>query len=768
MDQSVQPELPVESSSVGLLPDDDARIESVLLDRPITSLTDIAYTYGSLYALHLARRLDEAEISAPASAQSFEWVADEINSEYLLAMTPDEKPDLFDEDDTLCTINIVLDPPPVGENSHEDDPDPRLHDDTVTFERLSPAKMLEIGYCYRPRKSGLTYDHSVGTLLNGKKAEKTAHYVTSRVRKWPTKNGASDVAEEHEDGWIIKQLAKLGEDDEIVERLVKAVQDGIAGVAGGEGSKHTCILSVAFWAPGDAGDANRSEGDGLVGPFKPGLVPVCNEVSLAHLREQFRGFGSGIEDSSGVAADTVTDTVGKVLGSTPGRPLSYYHAQQQGEFPSFDGEQSWQSYPLEYDTALAVRRGAGFMESCRERLGGGYYVHLLPYAPEMDTYAARDIFGMIHAANLEGADREPIANALAEKIGTNWVRDLRYYQTLINTDLDKKDKVITERPTCTLMPVADLDSAHRDVLHEVPAVRRVVESEAEAQSDSQSLFDPTDDQTGAILSGWYFRQTMYDPDRNKTNATMSANDDRANVVASVLAGEPVSADVLLESYVKRLIQDQREMLSDSGIDAEAPTRTATKQYVQFNALVRAGLVDQSRAGAVLPVHSPMTMTADTPTDAGTASTDTDTKRPANREERLEQHINDHDTLRENVEYRAAWLLGGLVARVSAQQHNDGVSSTVARRYPIDTVSRRNLPSVLSGVQKTAEDYDQKNSRMGTNDRYLTRIENAISTSPPSEWDLRDDVLQMAYGLGLSYGRADQYIDSDGDDAESNK
>lgn len=756
-------------ATVGLLPDDDAQIKSVLLDRPVTSLTDIAYLYGSLDALYLARRLEEAEIDAPAGMPG--WVVDKIDPRYLLAMTPDHDPTLFDTADTLCNINVVLDPPigsdhPSNHDSNaESESEPRLHDDIVTFEQLSPTRMLEIGYCYRPNKT-VSFDHSIGTLVNGKKGEKTKRYAESRLRGWPT-GVAQDVAEAHDTGWIIEQLAQLGENDEIVDRVVEAVRNGIEGVAGGEDRKHTCVLSVAFWIADptsistprtDQADKN----DELIGPIYPGLLPICNDVSLARLRKQIGGFGSGIDDSSGVAADFVTSIHGEVFGTSPGRPLDYYHAQQYGEFPDFDGEQSWQSYPLGYDTALAVRRGTDLIADCRERLGYGYYAYLLPYTPEMDVYAARDIYAMVHGASrgkqtADGRDTTLIATALAEKIGTNWVQNLRYYQILINTELDEKVKVVAERPTCTLMPVAELDSAHLGVLYEVANT---------SSGTSGSMLDRTVSQVSSILSGWYFTETMYDPDRHKKkNTPMSANDERIMLSASVLAGDPINADFLVRSYVTRLIQDQRDMLSDSDIDAEVPSRTAFKQYIQFNALTRAGLIERSTMGPFLPVrhvesadqpeHTTLLMTTDASTD----------QEPTSREARLEQHIRNHDELSDNPTYCAAYLLGALVARVAAQQYSDGVRSTVARRYPIDSVSRRDFASVFAGVQKTAEDYDQKHNRTGTNDRFVVRIDDTVSSMLPTEWAIQDDVLRMAYGLGLSYGRRDYYIDPDKNDEE---
>lgn len=744
-----------------LLPPDDAEIESVLLDRPIVSLTDVAYAYGRLDALHVAERFRGIEFDVPDQAPP--WVEPDISDDHLLAMTPDAKSELFDEGDAVITLNIVLSPDP--------DTPPRFYDETTHVERVDWSGMIRHGYAYR-KKRGLVYDHSLATHVNGKSAEKDEdedktdidRFVTSRFEKWPIEKVDEEIMA-RDDAWIVKGLAAIGNDEELHSTAVEAVRQIIRGF---DGSTWEGILSVKLWFDIDSdGDENGE----VVGPFTPGLVPICNEVAIANLRDQYTSY-SAADDPVSDGVDAVTGEETMVLGTSPERPLEYYQGKQQGPFDGFDADRSVQNQTISMTTAMAVSAGSSLIASCGERIGGRsesikeFDVYYLPYVPVMDANDARAVYAMISAAH---RDSDPIAMQLAETIDTFAApRDLRFHQVLINTGVEaNKDKVIAENLAASLMPVAALAREHTAMLADCP-----IDLD---RYDWVDMFDAERSQVVPILTGEYLSETMYDPDRHvdetrydpdrhPNDFTTGANDPRVKAFASIVTGELTSGDLLLEEYVKRLVQDQRGLLGDSGRDCHIPYDTIAAQYVQCNALDHAGLICGE------PPYPILTMT-DTNRENETES-ETDSE-PANRDAKLERYLQNHALLNEgsngDAAMRASFLLGGLVGRVSAYQQNEGVQSPISRRYTIDSITRANFRSVFAGAAAKSEEYAfAYNDGQVINQRYIRRLRDLLTNSNPKEWSTTEATIQAAYATGLSYARGDTSDSPETEQDETNE
>lgn len=287
------------SGTGSLLPAGDEEIEAVLLDRPIASLTDVAYTYGRLDALHVMQRARDTEFDVPDPIPP--WVEPDISNDYLLAMTPDEQSHLFDQGDTLIALNVVLSPDP---NTL-----PRIHTDPTNVRRIDWAGMLRHGYVYR-EKRGMVYDHSLAIHVNRKKADKIDRYVTSRFTKWPADALDDEGLIARSDSWIIDELAAIGDDgnEGVLEDAIDAVKNAITDL---DGSRWEGILSPTLWFD----DVDGTDEHELAGPFPPGLVPICNEVAIVNLRDQYSSFSSASKAIT-EGTDAVTGERTTVLGTT--------------------------------------------------------------------------------------------------------------------------------------------------------------------------------------------------------------------------------------------------------------------------------------------------------------------------------------------------------------------------------------------------------------------------------------------------------------------
>ena len=376
----------------------DADLESALLDAPVSSLYDIAYTYGQLYVLATEEQVDA-----------------DIDSEHIRAMTPDEQSQLYDQDNSLLSVRVNL--------SNET---PTLDDDVIDIERFSWEKAIKVGYAYPYRKRGAIIAHSVAHYANSKDEETTAKYARHRLTRWPTDEAVQQVAESDDQG-IVNALAQLGSDDAVIETVTEAVERAVSDLGG----TFDGLVSLKIKPP---------KGNQFL---YPGQIPILNEAMVGKKRDRFESY-SEAEDSVGAGTDFVTgDEEVPVLGITPGSPGDYIHAKQVEKFPGLDPNRGWQSRPMTVDTAMAVAAGGTVIDACSTYFGGGVEVTYLPYlAGTMDSDDARWLYRLLDDV-LEG---ETITDVLQDRFYERSRRSnrLRAFVFATATDLDRKDKLIHE------------------------------------------------------------------------------------------------------------------------------------------------------------------------------------------------------------------------------------------------------------------------------------------------------------------------------------
>lgn len=682
----------------------DADLESALLDAPVSSLYDIAYTYGQLYALATEERVDA-----------------DVNSEHIRAMTPDEQSQLYDQDNSLLSVRIDL-----------SNGTPALDDNIVDIERLSREKAIKVGYAYPYRKRGAMIAHSIAHYANSKDEETTAKYARHRLTRWPTDEAVQQVAESDDQG-IVNALAQLGSDDAVTETVTEAVERAVSDLGG----TFDGLVSLKIKSP---------KGNQFL---YPGQIPILNEAMVGKKRDRFESY-SEAEDSVGAGTDFVTgDEEVPVLGITPGSPGDYIHAKQVEKFPGLDPNRGWQSRPMTVDTAMAVAAGGTVIDACSTYFGGGVEVTYLPYlAGTMDSDDARWLYRLLDDV-LEG---ETITDVLQDRFYERSRRSnrLRAFVFATATDLDRKDKLIHESSEMEVYVPGDLAEAHVRALDAWPfsaddprQVFSISDSDdAQLSRENSALFRQ-------VLSGQYLKPTLFEPQRDSNEKLFGPDNLPLEATIRLVSNDPLPRKRMVRSYARRIVQDQNDLLGDPEQDRDFPRYTVLRQYTQWQALHATdafGTEDFSPVPTI-DLNDPPSMSKDTTTN----------------ETKLEAFISNHDLLAADPERRIAFVLGGLVGRLTAYQDRDETSSTMVRRYPVDSLTKRNFARITGEVLSVNHDYaDADDNAPGLMyQRYQRRLQ-GLNNTDPTDWGISVDDLRLHYALGIAYGYEDTSISNDED------
>jgi hypothetical protein len=713
-------------------------IEEILLDRPMASLYDIAYLYGKLHALNTAKQYDVP-----------------IDDRYVERMTHGSRSGYYEQEVGLFSVLVDLtgDSPTLGEAGELDE---RPDDDVSPFvaESLDHEKMLRVGFSRQGSRAAghnmsLAHDVSGLSLTREETREKCEKYAKQLFDRWAASDSVADVAGDHDDGWILEGLRDVGEDGELMASIEDGVVDAIRKSFGDEFSG---VLSVRLNLPGT---------DGYV---YPGEVEVLNEAMRYRWIEKRMRSYSEADDASGDGWGLITGDTGEVFGLSDS-PLQRYKGKMAEKFPNLVVDESWQQRPLTTEAAFAVSSGSvPLLENFVQILGEDTAAYYVPYVPEPTVEQAVALYELaMDAADNSGAVVGVIKDAATDPVNPLY-DDLQIHYVAAYTPGNKR-KFIEEEPCVDSDRIRSIKRAHTNVLKD---------GLVDPDGDSPPLFPSppygrlTDDgdERGSkylrrnapvvtgVLTGGYFQSTFRHQSTDEDRDDHGTTDLRAEATSTALASDgQIDPDWLLTQYVTRLISEQRSAFEDGN---ELPESLLTRQYVQMQALARAGVLGDASS------DDPRTIPASTETMSDTIDF-------SDRDDRLEQFIDSHSALAEDEERRAAFLLGALIGRVAAYQSRNGISRTVIRQHPIDAMTRRRISTTLGKVLEKNAHYSDNDESAGMlmNDRYITRLNDIVNRRIPEEWSLSTDDLRMHYGLGLTYGKNDTTLDdADEDEAEA--
>ena len=706
-------------------------IEGIFLDRPLASLYDVAYLYGKLHALNTAKQYDVP-----------------IDDQYVERMTHESRTDYYEQG--IGLFNVLIDltggEPTLGEAGELDE---RPNDDESPFvvESLDREKMLHVGFS---RQGSRAAGHNMSLAHDvSKPSEDCAKYVRQLFDRWAASDSVADVADDHDDGSVLRGLRAVGEDSDLMDTIADGVGDALRESFGDE---FNGVLSVRLKLPG----SDRY--------IYPGEVEVLNEAMLYRWVEKRMRSYSEADDASGEGLGFITGDAGEVFGLSDS-PLQRYKGKMAEKFPNLVVDESWQQRPLTAEAAFAVSSGVPLLENFVQILGDDTSAYYVPYVPDPTVEQAVALYKLA----MEAADNSGAAVGVIEDAATDPVNplydDLQIHYVAAYTPGNKR-KFIEEEPCVDPTRVRAIQEAHTEVLTDglvapdggspplfpSPPYGRLTDDGGDEQG-SKYLRSNAPVVTGVLRGGYFqstFRHQSTDEDRDDHGTT----DLRAEATSTALASDgQIDPDWLLAQYVPRLISEQRNAFEDSN---ELPESLLTRQYVQMQALAHAGVL-----GDAAPDDPRVT-----PASTKIMS---DTTEFNDRDDRLAQFINSHPALAEDEERRAAFLLGALVGRVAAYQSRNGISRTVIREHPIDALTRRRVSTTLSKVLKKNAHYsdDDESAGMLMNDRYIMRLNDIMNRRQPEEWSLSTDDLRMHYGLGLTYGKNDTTLnDADGEAAEA--
>lgn len=675
----------------------EGQLADELPERPISSLRSIQHLYGRLYTLATAG-----------------------GGEYAAYLTPDQANDLIGAEESLIVVQVDL----SGER-------PELADPSVDITQYTKNHVDKIHHCYYfNRGSGI--DHSI-THRSGrnKEPERLGKYAADRLTRWPTEEAVSEVAQRHNDGWIIDSLAELGEREGALNSLRKSIEDEL-------GEKRTALITVQI---------KESESSGYKWPCE---IPVLDEAMRAQKLHKLVSKGEAT-NSVGEATDLITGERTRTVG-TAQDPLNYFLGKQMEKFPGLDPDEAWRSHPISEEGAVTLMNAEEFIDACSYRTFNAD-VYYLPYflgrpTPE-ETYKLYAALYLVTGAD----DMNPVQE-FYDRFGrddNDFDGRLRFYVAAINEPHPSRCNVYGETLNGRLHYPTEVGKRHEGVTgswvfddeHESNAER----TPPMPSYEESPLTDPFAHEQQIhemIASGSYLYRTFPFTDED-TDATV--DDERIDVHVSILAGDQVPRSQLVSAYVERLLDWDGE-----GV----PELLIASQFAQLCALENAGLVtaDDDAGSAVINGPNYDTMQPDTArTDGGTAA--------LGRTEKLESFIDQTDGLND-PERRGAFLIGALVGQVGTyQQAYHDRSTTVIDQYPIKSMTKTRVKRITQEVLGKDVVYSRESAKKGSNInstmyREITDgIVETMAKRDPETWEISTDDLRFYYALGVTYGMNDR-------------
>jgi len=677
----------------------DEELSQELPDSPVSSLRGLQYLYGKLYTL-----------------------ATTGGGEYASYLTPDAADDLVDTADSLIVVRVDL-----------SEAEPKLADDDrgpVWLTRYSDERVRKVSHCKYPAARGI--DHSITHQAGRNSApEKLARYAKERLTKWATDDVVRRTSDSHDDGWIIDALEALGTSDDALEEIESELHTAL------DGESATALLTVQV----------KLDPDGEY------LWPDDIEVFKEAMRQRKLSklvTKNKASDSSGDATDIVTGRPARTVGTSED-PQNYYLGKQLETFPGLDIEEAWRSHPISEDAAVTVMNADTFVEACTYRTFGAK-VYYLPYffgSPSVER--ARDLYELLQQAATADDDLTPIERAY-EQFGKR-EEEFRFYVSAVMPHQMSRYDVFGETLNGRLLYPQELATEHNRIVSETSAFESETGWTAPfRKNENWDLLVSNNEALRSVSTGWYFYQTF--AERDDTDA--DADDPRIEALVSVLSGDSIAVETILEEYVDRIITEE----DDEDVEG-FPSFLVAGQFAQLCALATDGLnLLTTTDSAKEPITREPTYKQHTMTTIEESQARADGGNPAAR--KLETFIENTPALAPekdkeiNDQRRGSFLLGALVGEVGSYQgYSEDRSTTLVDQFPVKSITQARIKKVTQETIGKTLTYTRDEDRTITLfEHVVDRLRETILQPDPDEWEIGTDDLRFYYALGVTYGMND--------------
>ncbi|WP_317176161.1 TM1802 family CRISPR-associated protein [Halomontanus rarus] len=703
----------------------DEDIATALPDRPPASLFDIAYLYATLDTLARTATVEGVDRS------------------YIQYMTPGERGEVFTQSDAdgdhagnpnVLAVRIVI------ENGEA-----RLAEEPVVAERFSADDVYRLGYSTVGSKSSHTTVHSV-TFHKAGNALDLVDALVNQLDKWTEKDG---VMKASKDGYgdVLGPLISLGNDEQAVDDL-----------------RDTALMFFGLDTDSIEGDEPTNEelataSDGIIGDKGmfvtlsiqmegdrewryPGEVEALNEAMARNRSEKLEEGKSATKgmDAFGEGVCLVRNEEDTVYGGTS-TPMATSAGKQWGIFDDMDPASAYRTRPLSRDVAGALSGMQETLDEFRTILGRAQHLYLLPYPESLSVEQARELYAVLDSVR---ENDEATEVALVPKVTDN-TDGLALYAYLLTFENNSVRLPQFESPRIVKTLGRELAEAHvREVgswLYSDENGPLAIHREG-ADDDNWIWLYSTDGSVvlANLIRQQYFADTVTRPDKEAENPETITDFPHLDLSFRLFEGESIETQELFDQYVQRCIAYQRDAFEK---DWDPTPSLAVAQYLQASALAAINMLD------------------------GYAARDHDYDYDmTDRNTRLNSFIESHPALKDE-ERQSAFLLGGLVGRLSVFQKKNDTSNTLMRRHPVASLTKRNFADVAADVLHLNNVYSETESdgQGIMNRRYTERLMKAGQKTAPSDWSIDRSDLRYHYALGLTYGNADSFIGEDEDEDE---
>jgi len=726
--------------------------KQIALNRQPGSIRDIQYLYGKLYSLG-KRRSNTANVPSETRA----------------ILTPDSNrlDDIRNEPDSVVIIDLEMD-----RNSQ-----------TISCRQLrvtSYDSELEGKLAYAEYPEGRAHDHSITHLCGSGAAISTAvSAAQSMFDRWPTEEGIKQLHDTHTDGWILSELARLGNDDDFLSQVASEIKSKLSG-------SQRRLVTVRIHTDGEE-TAPKYPID--IGVFCDAIHNRAKKKLATKNNANAKGIGAGYVrgDSSATVFGTATD------------PLKLYTSKKRSWFDRFDEDRGVHTHPITLESAVTLTNSDALITACRrtDADGGLYY---LPYFAGKQTpeklRALYDILWSLFKQDASNATTDSVLRRVYDNLETTddtVLSQLRFWVLhIVSGTSATRKRALTNTPSTAIIDLYELATESKAAAGAVYSSNFFTlphSSYEDGENYSKRQLDPTADHLIAVDSIDYFLDTCHNPglDDNGIMDTVAPDLHRA-----VTTGSEIAVSDLFEQYTIRLRSEFRAQ-KESGDETNLRLReTAIRQYIQLQALTRSGYLTYDvpvqakdnntgenntitelqkivNRGQSTPSTTEMaekkSQTGSNKNAAKQNMTTTDAATYAKKEaESYREFVDSHNLLSEHPQRRASFTLGALITTAAGAQYKEGIKP-VTDQFGPTTITKRNIKERVTQIINLVNKYASKDRKILRYDEMLSQLADDMQYTDPINWEISTDDIQFHVGLGMAYGAS--YRDYSDDDDDSN-
>lgn len=568
-------------------------------------------------------------------------------------------------------------------------------DAELTFQQFSPSMHPKVNFSKYSASRGI--DHSITQSSSKNPSAGKVVSALENVIEWCSDETVVDATEDQDLYWILEGIRSIGQDEDLMDSFETRIEREYSS-----NSPTRVLVSPRIKLSQDSDLLYTDDLD------------ILNEGLRARNKNKLIEKSSFSVKSKGVGKSRISEEKSELVGAPRDGFNSYKTKQQSGQFGLQSGEVSWMANPTSVEEASIIGSSDDIISELSSYIFGRS-VYYIPYFDGVQDYDKVEKTSRVSESIIEKDDQIVEILSRYDNLNGQSLDDLLYYVVVIDESQPDMYNMVDTISRVKRPFFIQIGESYRENAQKFDYLN------PNYNNDYYTYEIQDENVLNHIFTGRWINLCF--PDKED----FGTEDPRADLYSSILSRTSFDYNILLDNFVKKIIEEENKNMSESRIPI--PQGLVAHQYHTLRTLLQFGVLNSKQKDLNILTHDPNNM---------------------NKESNTEYMKQSKEIAGENMEARYSYLVGALMGRMAAYQKQKDLSSTILVDHPVSRMNADRIKEAVSDVADKSSAYADEEGGIINHSDIIRDISNMEMKDLDLE-NMNKSELKYFYSLGVAKG-----------------